>query len=266
MSLGLIEILELVLTGLVAGTLGGLLGVGGSVIMIPIMALMFSSREWGSQHVFQAGAMVVNIFVAIPAALRHHRAGAMRANVFRAMLPATAIAIALGVLLSNALDGRVLRQIFAVFLLYVAGANILKLVGRHEDHEEHESRTSPTRVGFVGSVMGFAAGLLGIGGGGLAVPLLQVVCKLPLRTCIAVSSGVMCITAVIGATLKVATLDRVGYSASDALILALLLAPGALLGSYLGAGLTHRLPLGVVRGVFAIVVLVVALRLGGLLG
>ncbi len=265
MSLEVLEILLLVVTGLVAGTAGGLLGIGGSVIMIPILALTFSGREWGSQHLYQAAAMVVNIAVAIPAAVRHRRAGALRVRVFRAMLPATGLAIVGGVILSNSLDGQQLRQLFAIFLLYVVTMNTIKLVRKDHDDAVDNSNESAVRSGFVGGVMGFAAGLLGIGGGGIAVPLLQVVCRLPLRSCIAVSANVMCITAVVGAALKVSTLESVGRSPVEALVLALVLAPGALIGSYLGAGLTHRLPLRVVRGVFSAVMLVVALRMGGLI-
>ena len=58
-------------TGLIAGVLGGMLGVGGSVIMIPGLTLVLGY----DQHLYQASAMVANVAGAVPAALRHHRAG-----------------------------------------------------------------------------------------------------------------------------------------------------------------------------------------------
>lgn len=47
--------------GLLAGVLGGLLGIGGSIILIPGMALAFGSANPESQHLFQASAMMVNV-------------------------------------------------------------------------------------------------------------------------------------------------------------------------------------------------------------
>jgi len=64
----------LALIGLAAGALGGLLGIGGSIIMIPALAIFLGD----DQHLYQAAAMVVNIAVALPAAIRHKRAGALR--------------------------------------------------------------------------------------------------------------------------------------------------------------------------------------------
>ena len=68
--------------GLMAGTLGGLLGVGGSVIMIPALTAIFGPE----QHLYQAAAMAVNVGVAVPAAWRHHGAGAARRDVLRAKI------------------------------------------------------------------------------------------------------------------------------------------------------------------------------------
>ena len=75
--------------GLVAGTFGGMLGVGGSVIMIPGLTLALGP----DQHLYQAAAMVANVAVAWPAAARHRRAGAMVGPVMRWMLPAAVVAV-----------------------------------------------------------------------------------------------------------------------------------------------------------------------------
>ena len=73
--------------GLVAGTLGGMLGVGGSLIMIPALVMMFGREgqtEGFNLHLYQAAAMIVNLFVAIPATLRHRQAGAVMGAVMKA--------------------------------------------------------------------------------------------------------------------------------------------------------------------------------------
>ncbi len=253
-TMSLLEILELVVVGLAAGVLGGLLGIGGSILMIPALGLILGL----DQHLAQASAMIVNVFVAIPALLRHRRAGAVRWDVFWRMLPAALLFILIGVEASNRFEGRFLHRVFGVFLLYVILVNVHRLIRRAAEPPAHEQRPGWITAGPVGAIMGFAAGLLGIGGGGIAVPMLQRICNLPLRQCIATSTAVMCITAGVGAARKNMSLSALtaadgaplGLSADQSLVIAACLAPTALLGGFLGAHLTHALPLKWIRIAF----------------
>lgn len=255
------DILPLLLTGLTAGVLGGLLGIGGSIIMIPAMAMLFARKDWSDQHLIQAAAMLVNVAVALPAARKHYKMGAFRADLFRAMLPATMLFIIVGVLVSDQLDSGWLRRLFAIFLVYVSVTSVAKALHKRQPHEPDNERVTRLRGGFVGAVMGFLSGLLGIGGGGIAVPLAHVVCKLRLKNCIAVSSMVMCLTAGVGAALKVALLPGHGHSIVEPFVLFLCLAPTAIVGSVIGASLTHRIPANALRLVFGAIMLVVAARM-----
>ena len=265
MNLGPLEFVLLAVIGLAAGSLGGLLGVGGSIIMIPAMAIMFHARPWGDQHLYQAAAMAVNVAVALPAALRHKKAGALHARLFRIMLPAAMVAIIGGVLISNLFEPTTLKRIFAVFLLYVAVTNVIKLVRKRPEHHPDHARVTILTGGIVGTVMGFAAGLLGIGGGGIAVPLANHLCRVPLRQAIAVSAAVMCLTAGVGAAIKIGTLPEHGHTWQQAVVLALVLSPTAMLGGHLGASLTHRVPVPLVRAIFTVVIVAAAARMTGLL-
>lgn len=261
--------------GLMAGTLGGLLGVGGSVIMIPALTAIFGPE----QHLYQAAAMAVNVGVAVPAAWRHHGAGAARRDVLRAMLPAAVVAVLAGVGLSNLFQGeaaeRWLKRLFALLLAYVVWVNIARLrreiAGRHHAASgETPAAAASSRPAArsasagVGGVMGLTAGLLGVGGGAIAVPLQQIALRLPLRSCIANSAIVMVFSAAIGAVMKIATLPGHGVAPRDALLLAALLAPTAILGGRLGASLTHRLPLWQVRLAFVALMIAAALKMAGL--
>lgn len=264
MDLTAFQIIMLVLTGLAAGSLGGLLGIGGSVIMIPALSILLT-KDGYDHHLAQASAMCVNLVVALPAAREHKRRGNVRPDLLRMMLPAALIAIVLGVLLSNVFAGETLAKLFAIFLGYVVINTVIRLIRRTPDHKEADHRVTRPRATACGGVMGFAAGLLGIGGGGIAVPLIHLVCRVPLRQAIGASSAVMCLTAGVGAAIKVATLHTHDQPAAKALVLALILAPSALLGGALGARLTSVLPLVYVRIVFAIIIGLAALRLGGIL-
>ncbi|MGD9691865.1 MAG: sulfite exporter TauE/SafE family protein [Phycisphaerales bacterium] len=256
MDLPLLTILLLGVIGLFAGALGGALGAGGSVIMIPAMAILVGKEHGGSQHLYQAGAMVVNIAVAVPAALKHRAKGRLRMDVVRWMMPVALVAIVVGVLVSNQFRGADLRRIFGVFLAVMMVSEGIALVGdvrgRHEEEKRNE-RVTPARAGLVGSVMGLSAGLLGIGGGALAVPVARRVMGIALVEAIAASSLVMVATSSVGAALKVGTLGEHGIVWWRAFVLAAILAPGGVVGARLGAGLAHAAPRWALRALLVVV-------------
>lgn len=264
MPIGLIEILELLGVGLAAGVIGGMVGIGGSVIMIPALAMVFHGRAWDDQHLFQASAMVVNVAVSLPAALRHAKANAVPRELVRYLLPATVAAIAVGVFISNAINQGALRRLFALFLVYVAGGTLLKVFRGHADHDAEKAVITPGRGLAIGATTGALGGVLGIGGGLVSVPMAHWLCRLPLRQCIAASASVMVWSSGLGAALKLSTLGSLDLRWQDALMMSVALAPTALIGGYLGAGLTHRLPLTAMRLVFAGVIIVLAAKMGGL--
>jgi len=269
MDLAGIDFFLIALLGLAAGTLGGMLGVGGSVIMLPGLVWLFGQDvEPGmNQHLYQASAMIVNVAVAVPAAWRHHKAGSIRFDVLRWMLPAALTFIFAGVWLSNFFtDPLWLGRLLAVFLIYVIVVNVRKLIAERAEGsgagnpERDPGGAKPTGPLSIGAVMGTVAGLLGIGGGAVAVPLQQVLLRLPLRGCIANSAAVICITAGFGAIAKNATLPP-DCSVRTSLLLAGLLAPTAVVGSLTGARLTHVLPVRAVRVAFILLMVVAAWRM-----
>lgn len=263
-SLPLDEIIALVGTGLGAGILGGLLGIGGSVIMIPVLTLAFRH----DQHLSQAAAMIVNVVVAVASFSQHHRRGAVPWPIVRRMIPAAIVAIVIGVGASNLFEGTALKRVFGVFLIFVILVNVQRLlsvrrarraaadgagpaVHLDQDDEDGDGAKAPhgwARPLIVSGIIGLAAGLLGIGGGIIAVPLCQRVLRMPLRTCIATSATLMCLTAPVGAVVKNATLGSMAL-AQESLVIAGVLAPTAIIGSLVGARLTHVLPLSWIRAV-----------------
>jgi uncharacterized membrane protein YfcA len=264
MPISVLDIVLLCVISAAAGTLGGLLGIGGSVIIVPCLVVLTMGREWHSQHLFQASAMIINLVISVPAALKHRANGAVRVELFRIVLPSMLVAIIAGVLVSNLIDGATLRRYFGAFLLILAITESMRFLparNRQAESTPAEPIITVLRGGTVGVVMGFVAGLLGIGGGLIAVPLSQRLCRVPLRQAIGVSAAVMAISASIGSFLKVSTLVQHGDSPKMALLLAALLAPGAFFGARYGASLTHRAPTTAVRGVFLVVLVIAGLRM-----
>jgi uncharacterized membrane protein YfcA len=252
------------LIGLGAGCIGGIAGIGGSMVMLPGLSLVFANSDPSTHHVFMAAAMVVNMAVAIPAARKHKAAGAVRMEIVRRMLGPMAASIVVGVLVSNLLDGRLLRLGLACFIGLYCLLSFAALARRKPDHTGDRERTNPTTIVAIAVVAGLLGGLLGIGGGVVMVPALQLLCRVPLRQAIGTSAGVMWLTALIGAGLKLATLNTHGHEPTHALLLALFMTPGAIIGARIGAGLAHGLPIATVRAIIATILTIAAARMAGL--
>ncbi len=244
--------------GLVSGVLGGLLGIGGSVIMIPAMTLVFDQ----GQHLYQGAAMIMNFFVALPAASQHFRAKAVLRPVIQFTIPSSVAGVLIGVWLSSGwwFHGRnevYLSRVFGAFLLYAVGYNVYRFFSSYRlpDIDETTARTIPwwKSALALGLPMGLVAGLLGVGGGIVAVPLQQVVLKMPLRRAIANSAVTIVPLSIVGAVYKNVANAHAGVDVRDSLLLALCLIPTAMMGGFIGGRLAHTAPRRALR--LAVIVL-----------
>ncbi len=266
--------LDLILTtltiGLVAGLVGGLAGIGGSIIMLPALGLFVGYRtpEHTEHHLYMGAAMTVNIVVAFSSRAQHRKAGAIRPKLVRPLLTSMALAIVLGVLLSNVFEGDVARRALIVFLFAFCAYTLVTTIRRTPDTEESDQRGGAPLLLAIGGFTGLLAGFLGIGGGLVMVPLLQFLARVPLRLCIATSAAVMWLTALIGAVAKLATLSQhtIGgepLHLGDALALALPMGIGALVGAAIGATITHKIRLPLLRLAIATVLAGAGARMAG---
>ncbi|MGY8752657.1 MAG: sulfite exporter TauE/SafE family protein [Phycisphaerales bacterium] len=253
--------MELVLfvgLGLLAGTLGGLLGIGGSVIMIP--ALLFFIPEM-TIYLAQAVAMSVNPAVAISATAKHHRNKNVSWHTALRVMPLSIIFISVAAWFSNSIDGAMLEFGFALFLIWVFWDQISCLTIKPSCKESSNDKASVNRLALTGGITGTVSGLLGIGGGLIQVPLLNRLCKLPIKQAIGTSSAIMFVTAIVGATVKDISLQNTANSGFQALVHAGQIIPGALIGGWLGAKLTNVLPSKAIRVVFALLVVLASYKL-----
>lgn len=242
--------------GLIGGSFGGLLGLGGSVFVIPALTLAFGPN----QHLYQASALIVNVFVAAAATTKHRGRGTIRRDVAPVAAIASAAAALVGVFTSNLFPAKPLMALFGIFLCYCAASEVLSLALRKPDSPTAEPEQRPSRAlaAVIGGLGGFAAGLLGIGGGAIMVPLFRKLLRLPLREAVANSAVVMIVSCAIAATAKNTSIPSLVSATGDPLALdsslwlAALLAPTATLGGVLGAMLIYRLPLHATRAALAL--------------
>jgi len=266
------EIAIVALIGLVGGLFGGVLGLGGSLLIIPALTFAFGPN----QHLYQAAALVVNVVVAAAATLRHRGRGTINGEVVPAMAVLAAVAAIAGVFASNLLDARRLMALFGIFLLACAATEIMGALRRNgqEAADAQPRRLSARRAGGVGVLGGLASGLLGIGGGAIMVPLLRGWVGLPMRSAVASSAAVMILACVVGAVAKNASIASLAspsgepLTLSGSLVLAALLAPTATAGATLGAALVYRLPVRAIRFTLSALLVLAGARmvLGGFAG
>ncbi len=255
------DYLWLALLGLLAGASGGLLGIGGSIVMIPGMVMLFGADR---QHLYQAAAMIVNFFVVAPAVIRHLQAKATLRPVTRLTIPSATLGSVAGVLISELAVFRgsgqgYLQVCLALFLGYAVLHNLVRLTAKNhlpDMSEDEASRLSKAAIiGLVGLPAGLLGGLLGVGGGLIAVPAQQIGLRIPLRRAIANSASTILWSSVIGAVVKNAMLAHHGFNVRQSCLLALCLGPPAILASYLTALRVHQWPVAIIRAAFVCLLL-----------
>ncbi|MBO6513928.1 MAG: sulfite exporter TauE/SafE family protein [Phycisphaerales bacterium] len=271
-----VDMLIRVLIGLVAGVVGGLAGLGGSIIMLPALAMIYgyslNGEEDESQtrhHVYMAAAMCVNVIVALSSTLMHTKKKAARKDVLISLIPSMTAGMAAGVIFAGESPGRWSLVAFACFIWLYCLYNIVTTIKKVPDHADDSPSPAHWKMIAVGLFVGAVSGYLGIGGGILLVPLLQI-SGLPLRHAIAGSAGVMWISSIIGASLKLYTLPTIHYpppnesvhlTILDALSFAIPIGIGALVGAYAGAWVAHKIKLPHLKLIIALILAIASTRM-----
>ncbi|TYO94479.1 sulfite exporter TauE/SafE family protein [Desulfallas thermosapovorans] len=229
--------------GLAAGFFGGLVGLGGGVIMIPLMVGILKM----SQHKAHGTSLVALVFTGISGAFTYAINGAVDL-LASLILASTAIFTArAGARYANALPEYKLKKSFGGFLILVS---LLLLLKPYLYHVE-EPATGWLKISVLlltGIFTGFLSGMMGVGGGTIMVPAMVLLTGFTQHAAQGVSLLAMVPVGLVGAYTHW-RLGNVNTSILPGLI------PGILLGTYLGGSLAHILPEGVLRIIFAAVLI-----------
>ncbi|HET8723307.1 MAG TPA: sulfite exporter TauE/SafE family protein [Anaeromyxobacteraceae bacterium] len=165
----MLELLGGGLGGAAAGVLSGTFGVGGGLILVPALALLLGLPQREAQGVSLA---VLLLPVGLPAVLAYHRRGAVRWPLAGFLVTGFVAGVGLGALVANRLPTGPLTGIFALFLVVSAF-----ITGRRRGAPASAGGAHRSNVHgvWIGVIAGCLAGLLGIGGGIVIVPLLVAV-------------------------------------------------------------------------------------------
>lgn len=238
--------------GFAAAFVSGLLGVGGAILLIPLLRFVPPAVGLpGFTMAEIAGISIVQVLVASALGLHaHHRAGAVSWELAAPMAVASGLGAALGGGASGAVPERVAELAFAALASLAAILMILPA----RDAEASEARPNlPAAIASAGGV-GVVAGVLGAGGAFLLAPLMRNGLGVPIRKIIGISLVVVAAGALMGTIGK-------GIAGQIVWGPALLAALGALPAAPLGARLSHRLDAKKLRFLLALLIAAAAVRM-----
>ena len=253
------------LLGLFAGAMAGLLGVGGGLIIVPLLAALFNNQGFATQHLMQLAvgtSLATIVFTSLSSAWAHHRRRAVSWPVMRQLSMGIVIGGWLGGVLAVWLGGLLLAALFGLFELLVAAQMAF---GRPPS--AHRTRPGRLRNLVSGVLIGAVSTLFGIGGGTLTVPYL-VWHNIDMRHAVGTSAACGIPIALVG-TLGFAA---VGWGREDLPAASsgyvywpavLAVSVTSILGAPVGAWLAHRLPRQRLKRLFAGFVAVLGLYMIG---
>jgi uncharacterized membrane protein YfcA len=249
--------------GAAAGFLAGLFGVGGGLVLVPVLLFLFDAQHFPALHAMQLAlgtSMATILFTSVSSMAKHHQHNAVNWRVVRDITPGILLGTALGTLTAAAAPARGLGIFFALFVYIVAMQILLG------------ARPKPSRqlpgfagVSAVGVFTGWISSLVSIGGGTVSVPFL-VWCNVPLRHAIGTSAAIGFPIA-IGGTVGYIVAGY-GIAALPAPSFGFVYLPAVLWTTLatvatapLGARATHHMKVELLRKLFAVLLLALATKL-----
>lgn len=255
------DLLAFLLLGAFAGVLAGLLGVGGGLVIVPVLAFIFADRGFdGVMHLAVGTSLATIVFTSLSSVRAHQRRGAVRWDVFARLTPGIVLGALVGAGIADLMPGERLRLVFGVFELLVAVQMALSA-----KPGPHRQLPGPAGMGIAGGVIGAVSAVVGIGGGTLTVPFLAW-CNVPMRQAVATSAACGLPIAVAGAAgfvwtgwgeanLPEYTLGYLYLPALAGIVIA------SVLSAPLGARLAHTVPAASLKRFFALFLAILGLRM-----
>lgn len=249
--------------GLAAGFLSGLLGIGGGIIIVPLLSWLFVKQGFVGEHVmhFAVGtSLATMVFSTVAASFFHHKKKAVRWELFWWIAPGTVVGGLIGGGLGDLFSKDVLKLLFSLFCLSIS----VLFIKKETVIPESNGRLPIPHFSLllIGLAVGTIASMIGVGGGIILVPLL-VRLHLPLPQASALSVSCTLPTVLSGMSSAIffgwdapaMPMPTLGYVVWP---LALLQGLASVLSARLGVHLAHRLPRKYLRKILAALLLCVA--------
>jgi uncharacterized protein len=257
------EYLLYLATGLFTGLLSGLLGIGGGLIIVPVLSLIFVSLGFPVSYIMQM-ALGTSLSIIIVTSIASSHAHHTHQNVDWAIVKNVALGILLGTFLGSLVaakfDTNLLKAVFIIYV-FLAALQILN------NYTPNPARIIPSRpiLNLVGFCIGWISSFVGIGGGTLSVPFL-IYCNVNTKRAIGTSSAI---------GLPIALAGAVGYIVSGLQISDLpekslgfvylpafaIIAASSLISAPVGAVLVQKLAVKKLKKIFAILLILIGCKM-----
>jgi len=245
------------LLGLLVGMIASVLGIGGGVLLVPLLHILLGLN----MHESVGTSLFVVVFLASSAAISYYREKLTLWKLTLIFECGSVPGAYVGAFTSYMAPSSLLRMSFSILLLYIstrmwrgrkASGNAGKTI-TEKDLKIGELRTILLLV-LLGFVAGFLSGLLGIGGGVVKVPIMSLLFGIPIHNSVATSALMVAITTLTGSATHL-IMGGVRYDVG------LWLVPSVVLGAHLGTRISVRLKSIILSRIFSILLALIAVRM-----
>ncbi|MEP2707028.1 MAG: sulfite exporter TauE/SafE family protein [Roseibium sp.] len=253
-SLGLLAV-ALLATGVVAGIIAGLLGVGGGIVIVPVLYYMFTALNVDQtvlMHVAVGTSLATILATGTSSARAHFKRGSVDMDLLKRWWWAIALGVAAGATLAGNISGGTLTLVFGIVALAVSANMLLRKEGAALADKLPGSPLKET----LGFLIGGISVMMGIGGGTLGVPTLTLF-NYPIRKAVGTAAAIGLIIAVPGTLLSVyfgwGVDGRPPFSLGYVnLIGFILIIPASTYTAPLGAKIAHAIDPSKLKRIFAL--------------
>ncbi|WP_210200404.1 sulfite exporter TauE/SafE family protein [Cohaesibacter celericrescens] len=250
--------------GVLGGLLAGLLGVGGGIVIVPVLFVIFTILDYASGLAMKlavATSLATIVLTSLMSARSHYKRGATDIALLKAWFIPIVVGVLIGTFIGGFADGRILTLVFAVVAVLVA----LKMMIPQKESSLASGFPNASIQAASGVGVGLISAMMGIGGGTLSVPLLTAV-GYEMRRAVGTSAAigfVIAVPATIGYMLAgqgVADLAplSIGYVNVPAFVA---LVPLTMIFAPVGARIAHSIPQRALQSAFGLFLLLTAARM-----
>ena len=194
----LIDFSLFVLVGCVVGFFAGFFGVGGGILMVPVLVFSYERAGVSSSvltHIAFGTSLFVMVFASVMSAYQHNKQGSIDWRLVVLIGCSSAFTAFATARLVAGVSGGFLRVVFALVVIAVGTRLLTERETQAQKRVELLSKPSTAGIVGTGAIAGVVSALAGVGGGLITIPTMYYVLKMPLKLAIGTSSAAIVITA-----------------------------------------------------------------------
>lgn len=247
--------IALLATGVIAGLLAGLLGVGGGIVIVPVLYHVFTLLgidESLKMHIAVGTSLATIVPTSIASSIAHYKKGNIDKNLVSQLIPGVLVGVIVGTYSSGLISSGTLTIIFAVIALMVA----VNMILGSKSFQISDRLPSKPGTALIATCIGSLSALMGIGGGTLSVPILNAF-KVPMHKAVGTGAALGILISIPGSAgfiynglsaenlppLSIGYLNLIGFA---------LITPTTMKMAPIGAEIGHKIDQNLLKRLFAV--------------